>query len=116
MINLNFSQAINPELLDNELRAALPGVYVSLLGHPGEFWVVLSPTATEAQQAQVTALVAAHDPNALSDRQQAAAERDQHPFFTMTEDEIALWMAEQTELQRWRAIVKFITWARDRIR
>lgn len=105
---------VNPEQLDLELQTV--SGYRGLSTDGRRVRVHMDDSATPQQQAQAESIVLAHDPETLTDRQQAAAERDQHPFFTMTEDEIALWLAEQTELKRWRAFVKFVTWTRDRIR
>lgn len=66
---------INPDRLHDEVKAALGDKYISMDTVGGSILVRVSDAATEADNAAIVAIIAAHDPSALSADQTRAKER-----------------------------------------
>jgi len=76
-MELTYTKQVNAAKLDQELKAALDGIVQGVSTGPGELLRVhVDDAITQEQQDQVSALVAAHDPSALTTDQQEAAESD----------------------------------------
>lgn len=68
--------SINPDALDGALKAALGSVYHQFVGALGSITVTLTDEATAPQEEQTRQIVAAHDPAAKTDAQQAKNEKE----------------------------------------
>lgn len=104
-----------PQLID-ELKTYLGDDYRGFRVDGAGLHVYLRSTALPAVRILAEQAVINHDPSVRTEAQQRRDERDQHPFFTMTEAQIADYLAGLSELERWRAVVKFVIWTRDTIR
>lgn len=70
--------ALNLDLLDAELKAALPGQIDGLKRNDknGDLWVIVTEDAdADALKPQALAVLQAHDPNVLTPAQETAARR-----------------------------------------
>ena len=79
-LSMGLHPGINSEVLDAELRAALPGKLDGLnFAHKtGELTVIVTEGEDAAPlRGTIAAVIAAHDPNATTPQQQAQAAREQ---------------------------------------
>ena len=74
LMDLLFEKAVNPDLLDQQLKAALGASVAGLSARGTALRVHVLENITEEQVVEVGALVSVHDPGILTETQQISAE------------------------------------------
>ncbi len=108
-------KAINPELLDAQLRAVLGTDCLGVSFSGGVVRVHLAATPTPEQAALATAVVRDHDPAALTPAQQAARDREEQPIFRLEGEALAAALAALDEGAFRREVARALTALRDRL-
>lgn len=95
LILVDLPQGCNAELLRAELRAAVGEWVAGVSRTPAGWWVVVEDNAPADIEQQFDAVLAAHNPDALTPEQQAAADAATAPDRVRAIPGWALWSEDQ---------------------